>query len=353
MSLDALRGFDMCWILGLAEIFDILLHRFGLGSPAQQFLSAQFEHADWEGFRFEDAIFPTFLFLSGVSLAFAVPRRLAASGKAGAFQHLLLRAFIIFVLGVLYSGGMKEGIHNVRWLGVIQRIGIASAAAGALSLWIGPRGLVITAASLLIGYWLMLAYIPVPGIGAGHYAEGMNLTNYLDKVWLPGRKYDGDHDPEGLLSTLPAIAQAILGLLAGQWLRRDLTAARKVTAMTIAGVALLGLGWAWHPYFPVVKKLWTSSFVLVSSGVSLLALTLFYWVIDVRGRNTWCIPFLWIGANPLTLYLMEGLGIFEILNRRIVGDIKGDWEWLTHVTLFALVLLTARFLYRKGIFLRA
>lgn len=353
MSLDALRGFDMCWILGLAEIFEVLLHRFALGSPVQQFLSVQFSHADWEGFRFEDAIFPTFLFLSGVSLAFAVPRRLAASGRSGAVRHLLLRAVIIFVLGVIYSGGMKEGIHNVRWLGVIQRIGIASAAAGILSLWIGPRGLILTAASLLIGYWLMLAFIPVPGAGVGNFSEGMNLTNYLDKIWLPGRKYDGDHDPEGLLSTLPAIAHAILGLLAGQWLRRDLSVVRKTISMMIVGIALLALGWAWHPYFPVVKKLWSSSFVLVSSGVSLLALTLFYWIIDVREKKTWCTPFLWIGANPLTLYLMEGLGFFEILNRRIVGEVKGEWAWVTQITLFALILLTARFLYRRGIFLRA
>lgn len=360
VSLDALRGFDMLWILGLGEaegLLQSLLKRFAPGCWLEKLLDVQFEHVDWAGFHFEDAIFPTFLFISGASLAFAVPRRLEQHGKASVVKHLLLRALIIFVLGVIYSGGLSRGIHEVRWLGVIQRIGFASAAAGILSLWMNGRGLLITAASLLIGYWLMLAFIPVPGIGAGNYAEGMNFANYLDSIWLPGRKYHetnehATYDPEGILSTLPAIAHAILGLLAGQWLRRDVAAGRKVLLLAGTGLALFGLGWAWHPFFPVVKKLWSSSFVLVATGVSAMVLAVFYWIIDLRGWKAWSIPCIWIGANPLTLYLMHGMGFFRAINVRLVGQLKGDWHWVSAATAFALLVLTARFLYRKGIFLR-
>ena len=218
LSLDALRGFDMCWILGLATLTEQVLMRACPSAPAVTTLATQFDHVAWAGFRFYDLIFPLFLFLAGVSLAIALPRRLAREGRLSTIRHLLARAAILVVLGVIFSGGIKNGWDQIRWLGVLQRIGIASAAAGLLSLCLRTRGLILTTATLLIGYFLLLRFIPVPGVGAGNFAEGMNLTNYLDSLWLPGRKYDGDHDPEGILSTLPAIATALLGLLAGKWL---------------------------------------------------------------------------------------------------------------------------------------
>ncbi len=353
-SLDALRGFDMSWILGLDDVLKALLAVVAAGSGVQLFVNDQLEHVDWAGFHFEDAIFPTFLFLSGVSLAFAVPKRLAREGAGGVVKHLLLRALIIFVLGVIYSGGLSKGLNGVRWLGVIQRIGIASAAAGILSIWLKPRGLIAAALGLLVGYWLMLSLIPVPGVGAGNFAERMNLTNYLDSIWLPGHKYNGDHDPEGILSTLPAIAHAILGLLAGQWLRAENVAAlRKALLLGAAGVVLFALGWAWHPFFPVVKKLWSSSFVLVSTGASALVLALFYAVIDIAGWKRWCAPFIWIGANPLTLYLAHGMRFFGTISTRLVGSEKIAGPLLGACAEFALVILAARFLYKRGIFLRA
>ena len=352
VSLDALRGFDMCCILGLTAAVEAVLGRFLPQSPLTAVLKTQFAHVDWAGLHFEDLIFPLFLFISGAAMAFSVPRRLERETQTVVIKHLIVRALVIFALGVIYSGGLSRGWDEVRWLGVIQRIGIASAAAGLLSIWLDVRGLAIATAVLLVGYWLLLSFVPVPGFGAGDFAEGRNHANYLDSIWLPGRKYDGDHDPEGILSTLPAIGTALLGLLAGNWLSRDMEPRRKVGGLLLAGVALLAAGWAWHPFFPVVKKLWSSSFVLVTAGWSAILLAGFYWTIDVRGWRRWCEPFVWVGANPISLYLAAGMGAFRTVNQRIVGPLSAEWAWVGSITVFVLMLLTARWLYRRGILLR-
>lgn len=342
----------MCWILGLGGATTAVMKHFLPGSTLTKVIDDQLEHVDWAGFHFEDLIFPLFLFISGVSMAIAVPKRVARDGKAATVRHLLARAAIIFFLGVIFSGGFREGIDNVRWLGVIQRIGVASAIAGILSMWCGVRGLVLWAVTLLLGYWALLALVPVPGVGAGIYEEGKNLTNYLDSIWLPGRKHDGDHDPEGMLSTLPAIATALLGLLAGLWLKKNHEVTKKSVGLIVGGAVLLALGWAWHPFFPVVKKLWSSSFVLVAGGWSAILLGVFYWIVDVAGWRRWCTPFVWVGANPISLYLASGMGAFRAVNERFVGGLPKDMKWIAAITAFALMLMTARWLYRRGILLK-
>lgn len=352
LSLDALRGFDMCWILGLGSAVIAVLKHFLPGSKITEVIVDQLEHVDWAGFHFEDLIFPLFLFISGVSMSIAVPKRVARDGKAATVRHLLARAAIIFFLGVIFSGGFANGIDKVRWLGVIQRIGVASAIAGILSMWFGVRGLLTWTVTLLLGYWALLALVPVPGVGTGVFDEGKNLTNYLDSIWLPGRKYDGDHDPEGMLSTLPAIATALLGLLAGLWLKKDHAVTRKAVGLIVGGAVLLALGWAWHPFFPVVKKLWSSSFVLVAGGWSAILLGVFFWIVDGIGWRSWCTPFVWVGANPISLYLASGMGAFRAVNERFVGGLPKDMKWIAAITAFALMLMTARWLYRRGILLR-
>ncbi len=353
LSLDALRGFDMCWILGLdAVLMQLLAWAFPSSSTAAD-LAAQFTHVDWEGFRFYDLIFPLFLFLSGVSLAIALPRRVDREGRGAAVRHLLVRAAVIFVLGVLYSGGLKNGWEGVRWLGVLQRIGIASAAAGLLSLLLGARGLAVTVASLLIGYFLLLRYVSVPGVGAGNFAEGLNLTNYLDSIWLPGRKYNGDHDPEGILSTLPAIATALLGLLAGRWITTEASPTRRVCGLLLAGVVMIALGLLWHPLFPVIKKIWSSSFVLVAGGWSLVLLGVFHALVDVHGWRRGLAPFRWVGANPIALYLCAGFGFFHTIASRLVPQpVPPPLAWLPALMTFTVMLITAWWLHRRQIFLR-
>ena len=352
MSVDALRGFDMCWILGLSSVVTVVLKAIAPDSAPASLAKEQFEHVDWAGFHFYDLIFPLFLFIAGVSMAIALPRRVAREGKAGAVRHLVARALIIFILGVFFSGGLKDGWEKIRWLGVLQRIGIASAAAGMLSLWLNVRSLAAVAVSLLVGYCLLLGLVPVPVIGAGNFAEGKNLTNYLDSIWLPGRKYDGNHDPEGILSTLPAIATALLGVLAGKWLVGGASPARKAGGLIAAGTVLLVLGWCWHPFFPVIKKIWSSSFVLVAGGWSAILLGVFVWIVEVMQWRAWATPFIWVGANPITLYVVSGLGFFRTISERLVGHPSGSWSWISPVASFALMLITARWMHRRGIFIR-
>ncbi|MFC5456515.1 acyltransferase family protein [Prosthecobacter fluviatilis] len=352
LSLDALRGFDMCWILGLSTVATQVLNRAFPQHQAVAELATQFTHVKWDGFRFYDLIFPLFLFLAGVSLSIALPRRLARDGRGAAIRHLLARAAILVVLGVIFSGGVKNGWDQIRWLGVLQRIGIASAAAGLLSLFLKTRGLTLAAATLLIGYFLLLRFIPVPDIGAGNFAEGMNLTNHLDSIWLPGRKYDGDHDPEGILSTLPAIATALLGLLTGKWLTSDTAPYRKAVGLIAAGALLLALGWSWHPFFPVIKKIWSSSFVLVAAGWSAILLGTFYFIVDVLGFSRGLAPFLWVGSNPIALYLASGFGFFRTISERLVTTPPPPYDWIPSAMTFLIMLATARWLHQRKIFLK-
>ncbi|MBX3441497.1 MAG: hypothetical protein KF774_03760 [Planctomyces sp.] len=358
LSLDALRGFDMIWILGLEDIVHALARMFPDVSLLQQ-AAHQLEHVDWEGFRFYDLIFPLFLFLSGVSMAASLPRRLVRDGRVRTIQHLLVRGVILFLVGVVYSDGLSAftgdlpaALADVRWMGVLQRIAIGSVAAGILSLFLGTWGLAVAATAILAGYWLLLTYVPVGDYGAGDFSEGRNLTNHLDRLFLPGRKYDGDHDPEGLLSTLPAIATALLGLLTGKALFAPGSVWKKSAGMLTAGAALVALGWAWHPAFPIIKKLWTSSFVLMAAGWSLVLLGAFHAIIEGIGLRRWATPFVWIGANPIALYVASGLGFFHIVAERLVGSPQGGLQWMQPTAVVLLVLLTARWLFRRGIHIR-
>jgi predicted acyltransferase len=198
----------------------------------------------------------------------------------------------------------------------------------------------------------------VPGGTAGNFAEGHNLANWIDSQYLPLRKWDGDHDPEGLLSTLSAIANCLLGVFAGMALRDAKTSQmRKVALLAGAGVALACLGWLWNLQFPVIKKIWTSSFVLVTCGYGSLLLAGFYLVVDVWGWRRWATPFVWIGMNPITIYMMNNLVDIEGIARRFVGgDLNryfGNFGELAVAVASLLITLTvARFLYQRKIFLR-
>jgi predicted acyltransferase len=211
---------------------------------------------------------------------------------------------------------------------------------------------------LLVGYWLLMTFVPVPGGTAGDFAEGRNLTNWVDKNYLPLRKWDGDHDPEGLLSTLPAIANCLLGVFAGLLLRDPTRSDRKkVLTLACAGLALVALGWLWNIQFPVIKKLWTSSFVLVACGYASLLLALFHLIIDDWGWRKWATPFVWIGMNPIAIYMLNNLLEVEDLAKRFAGgDLNkhfGVYGPLAVAVVGVLITFAiARFLYVRKIFLR-
>jgi predicted acyltransferase len=291
-----------------------------------------------------------FVFIAGVSLALSLPRRAALHGRAAAARGLILRAVILFAIGVLFSGGLNKGLDEVRWLGVLQRIAVASLGAGLLSLWLGARSLAIACGTLLLGYWALLAFVPMPGGTPGDLREGHNLVNWFDSQFLPGRKYDRDHDPEGILSTIPAIANCILGVLAGIFLRTTRAeGSRKSLLLVAGGAALLALGLLWSVPFPMIKKLWTSSFVLFACGCSAILLGAFHQIIEVRKMRAWAEPFIWIGLNPITIYLAANVANFNQLAHRFVGPTPG----LLHAAVATgFGILLAWWLHRRKIYLR-
>ncbi len=347
-SLDALRGFDMFWIMSGGAL-NRAVKTLG-DSRAVDIVTDQLEHAPWDGFHFLDLVFPMFVFIAGVSLALSLPRKVAQHGRAAAARSLIVRAVVLFIIGIFYSGGFSHGLEGVRWLGVLQRIALASLGAGLLSLWLGARGLLAACVALLLGYWALLAFVPASGGIADDLREGHNIVNWFDAQFLPGKKYDGDHDPEGILSTLPAIANCLLGVLAGIFLRTShAEGSRKSLLLVAGGAVLLALGLAWSVPFPMIKRLWTSSFVLFACGCSAILLGAFHQIIEVRKIRAWAAPFIWIGLNPIAIYLAAQIMNFNQLADRLVGPRPG----LPHAAVATMLgILLAWWLHRRRIYVR-
>ena len=419
MSLDALRGFDMFWILG----GDFIVTTAGKMSGSNEqtwtlfgWIAGQFRHKAWDGFAFYDLIFPLFVFISGVSVVFSLTKETQLHGRAGALQRVLRRAVLLFVLGIFYSGGLTKEWPDIRVLGVLQRIALAYLGAGLVFCFVGARmkALAGIVAGILVGYWALMSFVPIRDIvldkdrlaeiagkagdarsaiqlksetnpsmtknspawakaeelfdkttatTTGQFDPGHNLANHLDFQFLPGRKYDLFYDPEGLLSTLPAVATCLLGVLAGVWLRReDFCDKWKVIYLLSFGALAVLAGFAWGMSFPVVKKIWTSSFVLVAGGYSAMLLAVFYQIVDVWQRRDWCQPFVWIGTNSITIYVASNLLQFRaVANRLVGGDVKrsldtniadGAGNLVIALVGFTLIFAFVNFLYRRKIFLR-
>ena len=353
MSVDALRGFDMFWIVGVDEAVHALADVYN--PPPVQAIKSQLTHVDWEGFAFEDLIFPLFVFIVGISVVFSLGKLLANQSRAGAVRRIIIRSLILYAVGVaIYFLDLGE----IRLLGVLQRIALCYLFTSLLFCFLRLRGLVAALVGLLVVYWALMCFVPVPGIEPHSFAEGRNLANYLDAQYLPGFKWDGDHDPEGLLSTIPAIATCLLGVLAGLLLKNEaVTPYRKVAILLAAGVAGVALGFAWGLQFPVIKKIWTSSYVLVAGGYSAILLGVFYLVLDVWKRRRWATMFVWIGTNAIALYVLAGLCNFYYLTERFTGEkLETINPWLPfalHAATLVAVIFVARFLYRRQIFIRA
>jgi predicted acyltransferase len=393
MSLDALRGFDMFWILG-ADAFFYALHDVIPCAPTK-FLADELDHAEWSGFHFYDLIFPLFVFMMGISTVFSLTKIIEREGRLAAVRRVLRRGILLVVIGLIYSGGFTNPWPDMRLMGVLVRIGLCYTFGGLLFCFFRTRILVGISIALLIGYWALLTFVPFPDVRPipggdtiitkesgftnviqlnmtstnllrGSYIQGVNLTDYLDQKYLPARKYDGTYDPEGILSTMPAVVTGLLGIFAGLFVRnRAVPYRKKVLWLIGAGVVGVALGFLWGLEFPVIKKIWTSSYVLVAGGFSAILLGVFYWIVDVKKYQTWCQPFVWIGMNPIALYLisnfMGGLGYHKLATRLAGGSVEnfldthvadGFGELLISAISVALFLWLANFLYRRKIFLR-
>ncbi len=357
LSVDVLRGFDMFWLVGGAGLA-LAIGRL-VGGSLGEILQTQFEHADWIGFRFYDLIFPLFVFVVGMSVVFSLTAVLERDGKAAAYKRIFRRTILMLLLGVFYSGGMSHVWSDIRWLGVLQRLALCYFFTGLLFCHLRTRGLIAVCVTLLVGYWLFLAFVPVPGQSAVTWTKEIHWEGYIDSRFLPGHRHDGEWDPEGYLSTIPAVATCLLGLFSAQVLvSKSITARNKLLIFLGGGAAMVVLGFLWGLHFPVIKKIWTSSYVLVAGGYSAILLGIFYLIVDVWKIRWWTAPFVWIGANTLTIYLTRNILDFNALADRFVGGSLAAWAgedgayFLKMAMSLTLSLLFVRFLYKKKIFLR-
>lgn len=368
MSLDAFRGFVMFWIVGGEAIAKALANLKGVNSEALDTVVTQLSHVEWEGFRFYDLIFPSFIFIVGTSLVFSLRKLLAPGDRRDAVRRVIFRGLLMWVIGIIYYGGISKGWYDpvantgVRLLGVLQRIGICYLVTGLLFIYVPVRWLVGIFLFLIGGYWALLTFVPVPGQSVVSFEEGRNITNWFDSKYLPFFKWNGTHDPEGILSTLPAIATCLLGVFAGVLLKNErLAGFKKCALLVLAGVALIFAGNFWGDYFPVIKNLWTSSFVLVAGGWSLVLLGGFYLIMDVIKVKGWAMPFVWVGMNPIAIYLLSSVVDFEAIAGRILGGPMEDWVnemvpglggLLIALAAMLLVLWLCRTLYKREVFFR-
>lgn len=358
-SLDALRGFDMFWIMGGERIFHSLSKATDM--PFWNGLSHQFSHPDWNGFRFYDLIFPLFLFIAGVATPYSVGRQMEKGvAKQKLFWRVVKRGLILVILGIIYNNGLSlRPLSEVRFGSVLGRIGLAYMFANIIYIYFKQRGQLIWTGTLLLGYWLMLLFTSAPGFAPGDLTLEGNFVSYADRLLLPGHLYVNNiHDPEGLLATIPAIATCLLGILTGNFLKHG-NAAPNTKAVRIlgSGAALIAVSLVWNLVFPYNKNLWTSSFAMLVGGLSMLLLSVFYYIIDVKGYKKWSFFFVVIGMNSILIYMSGHFIDWKYTTNAF-------FEWLTQLAgtpfnllVFACCYIAVKwyflyFLYKKKVFLK-
>lgn len=360
LSLDTLRGFDMFWISGGEEIFHLLAKTTGWVWAIH--VAEQLTHVEWNGFRAYDLIFPLFLFLAGVSTPYSLGARLAKGVPPNQLlRKVIQRGLILVALGILYNNGLfHTEWANMRYPSVLARIGLAGMFAQIIYLYFSTKGQWIWFVSILLGYWAFVMLVPVPGCGAGLMTMECNPVSYFDQLVMPGHLHKNIHDPEGLLSTIPAICTALMGVFAGNVLRSDgyaSTKSEKVGYLAMAGVVSLLLAYGWDWVFPINKNLWTSSFVLCAGGCSLLLLSLFYGIVDVLNWRRWTFFFVVIGMNSIVIYMIGRFVDFEFTAEALFGGLLSFFPEPVQLVggIIAYVLVQWSFmylLYRNKLFLR-
>ena len=330
-------------------------------------------HAAWDGWTAADLVFPGFLFIVGVAIALSLGPWEGSKGTRGPLvRRIILRTLSLVALGLLLNAFPSFDLATLRVPGVLQRIALCYLLASLAFLALDVAGQAVLLVALLVTYWLLMTRVPVPGTGPGVLEPGADLAAWLDRLMLDGHLGHGSWDPEGLLSTLPALASTLMGVLAGHWMRGARSMSAKSAGLVVAGLAGAVLGEWLGRWFPINKSLWTSSFAVLTGGMSALLFGVVCWLVDVKRHRRAAIPFLVFGRNPIVLYVLATL-VAKLLDAVSVAQVDGTTTSLREVMyregfaswagptvgsfLFALVfvavwLLPMAALYRRGVFIR-
>jgi predicted acyltransferase len=370
LSLDTLRGFDMFWIIGGGALIEVLAKCF----PAAwlQLLSGQMEHATWAGFHFEDLIFPLFMFISGVTIPIAVLSKLEkGSSKKEVILKIARRMLLLISLGIIFNGTLRNGFTNARYASVLGQIGISYFIASLIVIYAKSlKNQLFWLCGLLIGYSVVQLLIPVPGIGSGILTPTGCMNSYIDRILLPGRlaygadgemvSGNGVFDALGILCIISATGVTLMGYFAGiLLLQKDSAPQKKLRVLVAIGIGLIVLALCISPFYPIIKKCWTTTYNMISGGISFLLVALFYFVIDVLGYKKWTLFFRVIGANSIFIYLIVVGNLLNISSTTTslfgwiinpMGDNTGQLVLVIgNITLAWLLLY---FMYRKSIFIK-
>jgi predicted acyltransferase len=296
LSLDVFRGIA---IAAMLLVNNPGTTKFGYGI---------LQHAEWDGCRPPDLIFPFFLFIVGISIAYSM----AKQGHLGVHRSatvtkIVRRSFIICGIGLLLNALPYFDWEVTRIPGVLQRIALCYLVASLIVLYTGIHGQAFTAALLLVVYWALITYVPVPGYGAGVLEADTNLAAYIDRALMGGHLWHRHWDPEGLLTTVPAVSTTLAGALAGHWMRSPRSSRERLNGLLVSGVAAIGLGLLINVWHPINKNLWTSSYVVFTAGTALIGLGLCYWLVDLKGYRRWATPFVVFGTNAILAYALSTL----------------------------------------------
>jgi len=355
LSVDALRGFDMFWIMGgevIFKSFDIIFNSRTIG-----FIVTQLDHVEWLGFRFYDIIMPLFVWLAGVSMPFSYAARLGKDpSRRALWPHIIKRFAILWILGMMVQGNLLSyDPEKIKFYSnTLQAIASGYLIASLLILYLSVRGQLLATIGLMMVYWVVMAVVPVPGAGSNIYQPYENFALYFDKLLL-GRFQDGT-TYTWILSSLNFGATAMLGVFAGYILKSDRTSWRKFLILVIAGAGMIILAKIWHPAHPIIKHIWTGSFVLFSGGICYLMMAFFYLTVDMSGNKGWAKPLVIIGSNAIVAYTAWHLFDFGLVSDVFTGGVEkytGNWYPLIRsVAAFIVIILLLRYMYRKKIFVK-
>jgi predicted acyltransferase len=355
VSVDALRGFDMFWIMGGGPFVMAVCKIFA--NPLPYWLDRQFDHVKWEGFVGWDLIMPLFLFITGVAMPFSVGKRIQMGETRGQiYRKVAYRVVVLWILGMIAQGHLLAfDSHNLQFYSnTLQAIAAGYLISSIALVELKVRGQAVLAVALLIVFWVLLAFVPTPGHGAGVLTPDGNLAMWVDKTLL-GRFQDGT-PYTWILSSLGFGATVLMGVLSGQLLRSSVPGPRKAQWLAAAGVACLVVGELWGLVFPIIKHIWTSSMVLWSGGWCLLLLAAFYWLIDVKGYRRWAFFFIVIGMNAIVAYMFGEVLPFYQISQILLGGLARhlgmQGEALLFFGMVGGIWLCLYYLYRNRTFVR-